>query len=151
VLTAEVLAEKLALVAPAATVTEEGTVTADELLDRATTWPPVGAAAFSVTVQLSVAAVVSEAAVQLSLFGIACPVPLRVIVEVVPVEELLVRVSFPLSAPAVVGLKPTVRVAVLPSASVSGNVAPEREKPVPLTESALTVTELVPEEVSVTD
>jgi hypothetical protein len=112
VLTAEALAEKLALVAPAATVTEEGTVTADELLDRATTWPPVGAAALSVTVQLSVAAVVSEAAEQLSLLGIACPVPLSAIVEVVPVEELLVRVTDPVSTPALVGSKSIVRVFV---------------------------------------
>jgi hypothetical protein len=113
VLTAEALAEKLALVAPAATVTEEGTVTADELLDRATTWPPpVGAAALSVTVQLSVAAAVSEAAEQLSLLGIACPVPLSAIAEVVPVEELLVRVTDPVSAPAFVGSKSMVRVFV---------------------------------------
>jgi hypothetical protein len=35
--------------------------------------------------------------------------------------------------------------------SVSGKVAPERVKPVPLTESALTVTEPVPEAVRVTD
>ena len=111
-LTAEALAEKLALVAPAATVTEEGTVTADELLDRATTWPPVGAAALSVTVQLSVAAAVSEAAEQLSLLGIACPVPLSAIAEVVPVEELLVRVTDPVSAPAFVGSKSMVRVFV---------------------------------------
>ena len=111
-LTAEALAEKLALVAPAATATEEGTVTADELLDRLTTWPPVGAAAFSVTVQLSVAAVVSEAEVQLSLLGIACPVPLSAIIDVVPVEELLVKVTDPLVVPAVVGLKSIMREAV---------------------------------------
>jgi hypothetical protein len=103
VLTAEMLAEKLALVAPAATVTEDGTVTAVELLDRVTAWPPVGAAAFSVTVQLSVAAPVSEALAQVRPLGMAWPVPLRVIVEVVPVEELLVRVTVPLAAPAVVG------------------------------------------------
>jgi hypothetical protein len=103
VLTAEKAAEKLALVAPAATVTEDGTVTDPELLDRLTTWPPVGAAAFSFTVQLSVPAPVSEALVQLRLLGIACPVPLREIVEVVPVEELLVSVSFPVAAPALLG------------------------------------------------
>jgi hypothetical protein len=103
VLTAETVAEKPTLAAPAATVTEDGTVTAVELLDRVTTWPPVGAAAFNVTVQLSVAAPVSEALAQVRLLGIACPVPLRAMVEVVPVEELLVRVTVPLAAPAVVG------------------------------------------------
>jgi hypothetical protein len=103
VVTAETVAEKLALVAPAATVTEDGTATAAELLDRLTTWPPVGAAAFSFTVQLSVAALVSEALAQLRLLGIACPVPLREIFEVVPVEELLVRVNVPAVAPALLG------------------------------------------------
>jgi hypothetical protein len=103
VVTAETVAEKLALVAPAATVTEDGTVTDPELLDRLTTWPPVGAAAFSFTVQLSVAALVSEALAQLRLLGIACPVPLRETFEVVPVEELLVRVNVPAAAPALLG------------------------------------------------
>jgi hypothetical protein len=112
VLTVETAAWKLALVAPAATVTEAGTVTAVELLDRLTTWPPVGAAAFNVTVQLSFAALVSEALAHVRLLGIACPVPLRAIAELVPVEELLVRVTAPLAAPAVVGSKPIVRVAV---------------------------------------
>jgi hypothetical protein len=103
VVTAETVAEKLALVAPAATVTEVGTVTAVELLDRVTTWPPVGAAAFKSTLQPSVAAPVSDASIQPSPLGMAWPVPLSVMVEVVPAEELLVRVTVPLVAPAVVG------------------------------------------------
>jgi hypothetical protein len=64
--------------------------------------------------------------VQLKLLGIACPVPLRVTVEVVPAVELLIRVTAPLIVPAVVGLKLMVIVAVFPALSVSGKVAPER-------------------------
>jgi hypothetical protein len=78
VLTAEIVAEKLALVAPSATVTDVGTVTAVELLERLTAWPPAGAAASSVTVQLSVAAPISEALLQFRLLGTACSVPVLV-------------------------------------------------------------------------
>ena len=104
-----------------------------------------------VTVQVSVAAFVSEALAQVRLLGIASPVPLRATVEVVPEDELLVRVSFPLSAPAVVGLKAIARVADFPAASVRGKVAPESVKPVPVNDSELIVTEPVPDEVRVTD
>ena len=45
-------AEKVALVEPAATVTDAGTVNAVELLESETTSPPVGAACESVTVQV---------------------------------------------------------------------------------------------------
>ena len=149
-LTAETAAWKLALVAPAATVIEAGTVTDVELLDRLTAWPPAGAAAFNVTVQMSVAAPVSVALAQLRPLRTACPVPLRAMVELVPVEELLVRVTVPLAAPATVGSKPIVRVAVLPAARVSGKLTPEMVKPLPPTEPALTVTVPVPDEVNVT-
>jgi hypothetical protein len=83
--------------------------------------------------------------------GTASPVPLRAMVDVVPVEELLVRVTAPLVVTAVTGSKLIVRMAVCPAFSVSGNVTPERVKPVPLTEPALTVTGPVPDEVNVTD
>ena len=62
VLTEEIVAVKLAVVEPAATVTEAGTVTDELLLARLTVNPPVAAAAFSVTVQLSVPAPVNRAA-----------------------------------------------------------------------------------------
>ena len=150
-LTAEVVAEKLALVAPAAIMTEAGTATAAELLDKPTDCPPVGAAAFSVTVQLSVAAPVSEALAQLRLLSTACPVPFSAMVELVPVEELLVRVTVPLAAPDAVGSKPIISVAVWPALRVNGKVAPESVNPVPLIDPALTVTEAVPDEVRVTD
>ena len=151
VLTAEVVAEKLALVAPAATVREVGTVTAVELLDKLTAKPPLGAAAFSVAVQLSVAAPVSELLEQLSPLSIGCPVPLSATVELVPVEELLVRVTVPLAVPVAVGLKPIASVAVWPAFSVRGKVTPESVNPVPLIDPALTVTAAVPDEVRVTD
>jgi hypothetical protein len=66
VLTEETVAVKLAVVAPAATVTEAGTVTAELLLARLTASPPLSAAEFSVTVQLSVPAAVIDAVAQLS-------------------------------------------------------------------------------------
>jgi hypothetical protein len=59
-------AEKLALLAPAATVTEAGMVTDELLLARLTVKPPVGAAALSVTVQLSVPAPVIDPLAQLN-------------------------------------------------------------------------------------
>ena len=71
--TAVATAEKLALVAPAATVTEDGTDTAVKLLDRLTVWPPVGAAAINVTVQLSLPAPVSEEDAHVSAFNADCP------------------------------------------------------------------------------
>ncbi len=150
-LTADTVAEKPALVAPAATVTDDGTVTAVALLERLTAWPPVPAAAFSVAVQASVPAPVIEPLVQLSPLSTGCPVPLRVMVDVVPVDELLVSVTVPLTAPAVVGAKPTVRVAVWPGFRVSGKLTPDIVKPVPLTDPALRTSGAVPEEVSVTD
>jgi hypothetical protein len=54
--TAATVAVKLAEVAPAATVTEDGTVTDEALLARLTAKPPVGAAAVNVTVHESVPA-----------------------------------------------------------------------------------------------
>jgi hypothetical protein len=68
VLTGATVAEKLAVVAPSATVTEEGTVTAAELLDRVTAKPPVEAAELSVTMQLSVPPPVTEALAQVRPF-----------------------------------------------------------------------------------
>jgi hypothetical protein len=61
---------KLALEAPAATVTEDGTFTSVLLLERLTARPPLPAALFSVTVQLSVAAPVIEELAQLTAVGV---------------------------------------------------------------------------------
>ena len=49
---AAVVALKVAVVAPAATVTDAGTVRLELLLDRVTLAPPVGAALVKVTVQV---------------------------------------------------------------------------------------------------
>ena len=65
-LTDETVAVKLAVVEPAATVTEAGTVTAELLLARLTAKPPVGAAALSATVQVSVPAPVIDPLAQLN-------------------------------------------------------------------------------------
>ena len=53
VVTADIEIVKLTEVAPAGTVTDDGTATAALLLDRVTLTPALGAAAVSDTVQLS--------------------------------------------------------------------------------------------------
>jgi carbohydrate-binding DOMON domain-containing protein len=103
VLTEEAVAEKLALVAPAATVTEAGTVTEVLSLTRLTVKLALGAAVFSVTVQASVLDPVMEELEQASPVSTGTPVPLRAMAAVPLVEELLAMVSVPLAAPAAVG------------------------------------------------
>jgi hypothetical protein len=99
-----------ALVAPAATVTVAGRVTAALLLARLTLRPPVGAAPVKVTVQTSLPDPVNEAFVQETVLKVAAatPVPLRLIAAVPLVEEVLVTVNLPVAAPAVVGSNLTV-------------------------------------------
>jgi hypothetical protein len=112
VLTDETVAVKLPVEDPAATVTLAGTVTAELLLARLTANPPVAAAAFSVTVQLSVPAAAIDPLVQLNALSTGTPLPLRLITVDVPLDELLVSVSEPELAPATVGSNCTVNVAV---------------------------------------
>jgi hypothetical protein len=112
VLTVETVAEKLAVVAPADTVTDAGTVTALLLLVMPTANPPLAAAAFSVTVQLSVPALLMEPFAQVRPVSTGTPVPLRLTTVDEPVDELLVSVSAPVAAPAAVGSNCTVSVAV---------------------------------------
>ncbi len=69
-LTVETVAVKLADVAPAATVTPAGTVTAELLLARLTAYPPVRAAALSEMLQLSVPAAVIDPLVQVMLLKV---------------------------------------------------------------------------------
>lgn len=109
------------------------------------------AAAFSVATHVSVPALVIDPFAQLNPLSTGCPVPLRLTVKVVPVDELLVSVTVPLTAPAAFGAKLTVSVAVLSESSVNGKLTPEIVYPVPLTVPALTVTAAVPDEVNVTD
>jgi hypothetical protein len=111
VATAATVAVNPTLVALAGTVTVAGTVTAVLLLDRVTTNPPLGAAAFRVTVQAWVPEPVMAPLPQVSALTVI-PVPLRLTVVEAPVEELLVMVSEPEAAPAAVGSNCTVRVAV---------------------------------------
>jgi hypothetical protein len=80
------------------------------------------------------------------------PVPVKLTVAVGLVDELLAMVSVPVAAPAVVGSNSTLNEAVgLEEFSVSGKVAPEKEKPVPAMVTELTVTGAPPVEVKVTD
>lgn len=109
-LTPVTVAVKLAMVAPAATVTLAGTVTDVLLLARLTGNPPAAAAAFSVTVQASVPAPVIDPFAQLNTLNTGTPVPLRPIEVEVPLEELLVNVRVPEAAPAVEGLNCTASV-----------------------------------------
>ena len=104
VLTEETVAVKAAVVAPAATVTVAGTVAALLLLARFTVNAPVAAAAFSVTVQLSVPAPVIEPLVQLSPLNIGTPMPLRLTAVDVPVDASLVIVNWPVTGPDATGL-----------------------------------------------
>jgi hypothetical protein len=124
-LTDKTVAVKLAVVAPDATVTEAGSVTAELLLARLTANPPPAAAAFSVTVQVSVPATVIDPLLQASPLNTGIPVPLRLTTVEVPLDELLVRVNEPESTPAAVGSNRTVNVAVEFGLRISGKVAPE--------------------------
>jgi hypothetical protein len=105
VVTAEAVAVKAAVVDPLDAVTDAGTVTALLLLLRFIVRPPLVAAEVRVTVQASVAAPVSELLAQEMALGTgaACPVPLRLTVVVPPAVALLVMVSVPVAAPALLG------------------------------------------------
>lgn len=76
--------------------------------------------------------------------------PLRPIVTVAFVEELLFMVSWPVTEPVAVGSNCTLSVIVWPGLSVTGKVAPDTEKPAPVARAELTVTADVPVEVKVT-
>jgi hypothetical protein len=145
--TAVAVAVNAAVDAPAATVTEAGTVTALLLLVRLTA-VALAAAPVSVTVQASVATPVSDALVQETALTAGCPAPLSAMVAAV---ALLVIVTVPLAAPATVGSKPTVKVAVCPGFSVNGGLIPDSENPAPVTETPLIVRAAVPDDVTVTD
>jgi hypothetical protein len=146
VLTEETVAAKLAVEAPAATVTVDGIVTSELLLERFTVNPPLAAAAFNVTVQLSVPEPTIDELAQLSPVNTGTPVPLRLTAVDDPASELLVNVIWPVAEPAAVGLNCTLSVAVWPGASVTGRPSPEMEKLLPNSAAALTVTGAVPVE-----
>jgi hypothetical protein len=151
VATEDALAVNSALAKPAGIVTVLGTVTVELLLDMFTIKPPLGAAAVSVTVQVSVPAPVMAPLLQDSrLNGGGVPVPLRLTMAVPLVEELLAIVSWPVAAPVAAGSNCTVRVSAWPGLSVAGRAALESVKPVPVSVTPLIVTGAVPVEVKVT-
>ena len=75
------------LVAPAATVTDAGTVRLALLLDSETTAPPAGAAWLSATVQVEVPAELSDPGLQLRLLTVTLTDPVTVIVPPVPLAD----------------------------------------------------------------
>jgi hypothetical protein len=77
------------------------------------------------------------------------PVPLSWTTAVEPLEELLVIVSCPVVCPAAPGLNRTFSVTDWFGFSVTGRVAPESLKSVPLSVAALIVSGAVPDEVKV--
>jgi hypothetical protein len=96
-------AVKVALIAPAGTVTRLGTATALALLPRLTLRPPVGAAPDKLTVHESASDPVMEVLLQEIAFTVGAtvvPVPLRLTVAV---GALLEIVSWPVAELAVVG------------------------------------------------
>jgi hypothetical protein len=82
--TTEAVAVKVALVLPAATVTEDGTVTELLLSDTVTAAPPVGAAAVRVMVQVLEPAPVKVAGLQLTLDKAAGAFAVTLVVLVAP-------------------------------------------------------------------
>lgn len=121
VVTALTVALNVAVVAPSATVTEEGTVTAALLLVKATEVPPLGAAVLSVTVQASVPGPTTEALAQVNALAtgvaLAVPVPLKLITEVALPVALLVIVSCPVADPDADGANRTLKVYEPPPAA----------------------------------
>ena len=80
----------------------------------------------------------------------AVPVPLRLTTAVLLVDESLWIVNCPDAAPVAVGSNCTFSVTDWPGFKVTGNVAPDTVKTVPLVVAELTVTGAVPVEVNVT-
>src|SRR6202021_1181298 len=153
VVTDDTVAVTPALRALAGTTTVAGTVTAALLLVNDTLKPPLPAGPLSVTVQASLPAPVIDALLQdsaLKVAATAVPVPVRPITAVPLVEEVLWMVSWLVTAPAAVGSNFTLSVADWVGFSVTGKVAPDIVKPVPVNVAELMVTGAVPVEVNVT-
>jgi hypothetical protein len=141
--TPETVAVNVALVAPAATVTDDGTETSALLLAKATLRPPVGASAVRVTVHESVAGPVIDelehnrvlSAPSVLNGAAATPVPLRLTVEVVlPAPAPLVSVAVPLALPVAVGVNASVSVSAPPAGTLAGKEGGFTiEKPPPVT------------------
>jgi hypothetical protein len=78
------------------------------------------------------------------------PVPLRDTVKVGFGGELLLTINWPVYDPVAPGSNRTFSVSDCPGLNVAGSVAPETEKPLPLTLAEFTVTGAVPVELSIT-
>lgn len=111
-LTADTVAVKLALVEPALTVTEDGTVTALLLLAKRTRRPLLSAAALSVIVQLSVPAPDIVLVAHVSVLSPGTPLPVRETFFVAASVELDVMESWPETEPETVGSNCSVSVAL---------------------------------------
>lgn len=126
--TAEMVAEKFALLAPEGTVTEAGTEITLLLLVRFTINPLLGADAVSVTVQLSVPVPIIEELAQLrpdretvpELDPLPCSLIVLVLVFVL-VLFIALMVSCPVESVVVLGLKCTWASSVCPDVRVMGN------------------------------
>jgi len=126
VVTALAVAVKFALVAPAATVTEDGTLTALLLLARFTTCPLSPAGALSITVQSSAVDPVIELLVQLNEVSVVvvtavAPVPLNPTCRELAPLALLEMVSCPVAVPVADGLNWMVNVNVLLGLTLAGS------------------------------
>lgn len=132
-MTAETCAGKLALSAPAWTVTEEGTETKALFDARFTTVPPDGAFEFRVTVQLSVPAPLIDAIAQPIEASGAEPFPCSLTCADKP--DWVDTVSLPSAEPTLEGLNLRSRLTDCPGATISGrggwllieNSVPENE------------------------
>jgi hypothetical protein len=139
--TANTAAANVALVAPAATDTEAGTVTAGSLLARFTVSPLLPAAALNDTVQLSVDeprmevfAQVSELKLTVGAGGVVVPVPARLTTTGVSLVELVAIVNWPVAVPAEAGSNCTLKLRVLFGLMVTGRLpCGFAEKDCPLT------------------
>lgn len=110
--TAETVAEKVPLVAPAASVIEAGTTNDELLLVRPTVRPPLGTAVFVATVQLSVPAPVIVVLAQFKLVSLGTPLPFSPILFKDASDESLVMSSSPVVEPVAEGSNCKVRVTV---------------------------------------
>jgi hypothetical protein len=133
------------IVKPVPVIAAEFTVTGDVPVDVSVNDCVVDV--FTVTLpKLKVAALT----VKIGL-GATVLVPLKVTTTVLPVDELLLIVIWPLAVPVVVGRYRTCNVIDCVGFSVAGKLPPAIVKPVPVIATEFTVTGEVPVEVSVND
>jgi len=149
VVTGETLAAKVALLAPAGTVTDAGTDTALSLLARATFRPPLAAVAFSVTVHVSLDAPVIDPFTQFSPVSVGTPVPLKATEAELAFDALLAMLNWPVADPDALGSNWMVTVALAFAPTLIGTLPPLIEKGCPVRFSAEISTAAEPVFVSV--